>query len=273
MKARFRCARRKVEVKEIPGKPGSYNAIAYLRPWLQMEELTTSLRMVARIPPRWPERADHLAERPPRRGGTGRRHGLTTATIAGPCRDGARRAPPAARPSRSLRDAVLAGRFFGDRHADAAAELAAFLHGGRTARGDGSVVRRRAAAGLLGDRRRCGRRSIATSPRSMRHAGRAARCRPAPPAPAQARGTLARRRLADRRHRTRPTASSCEILHRRLARALPRPRARHRVRPEPAVPARSTRTSSACPAASRMGCWSSTTTSAIAPAPGSRPTT
>jgi len=24
--------------------------VAYLRPWLQMEELTTSLRMVARIP-------------------------------------------------------------------------------------------------------------------------------------------------------------------------------------------------------------------------------
>ena len=40
----------RVEVKEIPGKPGSYNAVAYLRPWLQMEELTTSLRMVARIP-------------------------------------------------------------------------------------------------------------------------------------------------------------------------------------------------------------------------------
>jgi type VI secretion system protein ImpC len=42
----------KVEVKPIPGKPGSYNAIAWLRPWLQLEELTTSLRMVARIPQR-----------------------------------------------------------------------------------------------------------------------------------------------------------------------------------------------------------------------------
>ncbi len=50
MKARFPLREAKVEVKEIPGKPGSYNAIAYLRPWLQMEELTTSLRMVARIP-------------------------------------------------------------------------------------------------------------------------------------------------------------------------------------------------------------------------------
>ena len=50
MKARFPLREARVEVKEIPGKPGSYNAVAYLRPWLQMEELTTSLRMVARIP-------------------------------------------------------------------------------------------------------------------------------------------------------------------------------------------------------------------------------
>ncbi|QBF32472.1 type VI secretion system contractile sheath large subunit [Thalassococcus sp. S3] len=40
----------KVKVEEVPGKPGSYNAVAWLQPWLQMEELTTSLRMVARIP-------------------------------------------------------------------------------------------------------------------------------------------------------------------------------------------------------------------------------
>jgi type VI secretion system ImpC/EvpB family protein len=49
-KAKYPLRDAKVEVKEIPGKPGSYNAIAYLRPWLQMEELTASLRMVARIP-------------------------------------------------------------------------------------------------------------------------------------------------------------------------------------------------------------------------------
>jgi type VI secretion system protein ImpC len=40
----------KITVAEIPGKPGSYNAIAWMRPWLQFEELTTSLRMVASIP-------------------------------------------------------------------------------------------------------------------------------------------------------------------------------------------------------------------------------
>jgi type VI secretion system protein ImpC len=50
MKARYPLREANVQVREIPGKPGSYNAVAYLRPWLQMEELTTSLRMVARIP-------------------------------------------------------------------------------------------------------------------------------------------------------------------------------------------------------------------------------
>jgi type VI secretion system protein ImpC len=40
----------KVTVEEVAGRPGSYNAVAWLRPWLQMEELTTALRMVARIP-------------------------------------------------------------------------------------------------------------------------------------------------------------------------------------------------------------------------------
>jgi len=49
-KARFPLREAKIEVKEIPGRPGSYNAVAWMRPWLQMEELTASLRMVASIP-------------------------------------------------------------------------------------------------------------------------------------------------------------------------------------------------------------------------------
>jgi type VI secretion system protein ImpC len=49
-KARFPLREARVEVREIPGRPGAYNAIAYLRPWLQLEELTTSMRLVARIP-------------------------------------------------------------------------------------------------------------------------------------------------------------------------------------------------------------------------------
>ncbi|WP_328189673.1 type VI secretion system contractile sheath large subunit [Marinobacter sp. OP 3.4] len=50
IRAKFPLADARVQVREIPGRPGSYNAIAWLRPWLQMEELTTSLRMVAKIP-------------------------------------------------------------------------------------------------------------------------------------------------------------------------------------------------------------------------------
>lgn len=50
MKARYPLAEASVQVKEVPGSPGSYQAVAYLRPWLQMEELTTSMRLVARIP-------------------------------------------------------------------------------------------------------------------------------------------------------------------------------------------------------------------------------
>ena len=50
MKAKFPLAAAQISVKETPGAPGSYSAVAYLKPWLQMEELTTSLRMVATIP-------------------------------------------------------------------------------------------------------------------------------------------------------------------------------------------------------------------------------
>jgi type VI secretion system protein ImpC len=50
MKSKYPLAEAKITVAEIPGQPGSYNAVAWLRPWLQMEELTASLRMVAKIP-------------------------------------------------------------------------------------------------------------------------------------------------------------------------------------------------------------------------------
>ena len=39
-----------IDVIEQPGKPGAYSAVAYLRPWLQLEELSTSVRMVTKIP-------------------------------------------------------------------------------------------------------------------------------------------------------------------------------------------------------------------------------
>ena len=50
MKAKYPLAEAKVSVKEVPGQPGVYNAVAWMRPWLQMEELSASMRMVARIP-------------------------------------------------------------------------------------------------------------------------------------------------------------------------------------------------------------------------------
>lgn len=50
MKAKYPLAEARVEVKEVPGQPGVYNAVAYMKPWLQMEELTASLRLVANIP-------------------------------------------------------------------------------------------------------------------------------------------------------------------------------------------------------------------------------
>ncbi|WP_027858908.1 type VI secretion system contractile sheath large subunit [Marinobacterium jannaschii] len=39
-----------IKVVEQPGRPGAYSAVAHLRPWLQLEELTTSVRMVTKIP-------------------------------------------------------------------------------------------------------------------------------------------------------------------------------------------------------------------------------
>lgn len=49
-RAKTPLAESKIEVVEQPGRPGSYSAVAYLRPWLQLEELTTSVRMVTKIP-------------------------------------------------------------------------------------------------------------------------------------------------------------------------------------------------------------------------------
>jgi type VI secretion system protein ImpC len=50
VKARYPLREATIKVSEIPGSPGAYNAVAHLRPWLQMEELNASVRMVARLP-------------------------------------------------------------------------------------------------------------------------------------------------------------------------------------------------------------------------------
>ncbi len=49
-KARYPLAAARIDVATIPGKPGSYRAQAFLRPWLQFEELTTALSLVTEIP-------------------------------------------------------------------------------------------------------------------------------------------------------------------------------------------------------------------------------
>ncbi len=40
----------RVDVAEVPGKPGAYRAIAFLRPHFQLDELSVSLRLVADLP-------------------------------------------------------------------------------------------------------------------------------------------------------------------------------------------------------------------------------
>ncbi len=40
----------RVDVMEIPGKPGAYRAVAFLRPHFQLDELTVSMRLVADLP-------------------------------------------------------------------------------------------------------------------------------------------------------------------------------------------------------------------------------
>ncbi|NEX64795.1 type VI secretion system contractile sheath large subunit [Noviherbaspirillum galbum] len=49
-KARFPLAEGRVDVTEVAGKPGAYSATVFLRPHFQMEELTTSIRLVAELP-------------------------------------------------------------------------------------------------------------------------------------------------------------------------------------------------------------------------------
>jgi type VI secretion system protein ImpC len=49
-KAQYPLREARVEVSEVPGKPGVYRAIAFLRPHFQLDELTVSLRLVAELP-------------------------------------------------------------------------------------------------------------------------------------------------------------------------------------------------------------------------------
>jgi type VI secretion system protein ImpC len=50
MKAKNPLKEARVDVVEIPGKPGAYRAVAFLRPHFQLDELSMSMRLVADLP-------------------------------------------------------------------------------------------------------------------------------------------------------------------------------------------------------------------------------
>ena len=50
-KAKYPLSEARVDVAEIPGKPGCYRAVAFLKPHFQLDELSVSLRLVADLPP------------------------------------------------------------------------------------------------------------------------------------------------------------------------------------------------------------------------------
>lgn len=49
-KARMPLREGRVDVVEVPGRPGAYRATVFLRPHFQLEELTASIRLVAELP-------------------------------------------------------------------------------------------------------------------------------------------------------------------------------------------------------------------------------
>ncbi len=51
MKAQYPLREARIDVSEIPGKPGAYRAAAFLKPHFQLDELSVSLRLVADLPP------------------------------------------------------------------------------------------------------------------------------------------------------------------------------------------------------------------------------
>ncbi len=51
LKAQYPLRDSRVDVTEVPGKPGVYKAVVFLKPHFQLEELTTSIRLVAELPP------------------------------------------------------------------------------------------------------------------------------------------------------------------------------------------------------------------------------
>lgn len=50
IKAQYPLREGRIDVYDVPGSPGKYRSVIYLRPHFQMEELTTSIRLVATLP-------------------------------------------------------------------------------------------------------------------------------------------------------------------------------------------------------------------------------
>jgi type VI secretion system protein ImpC len=50
IKARYPLREARVDVVDVPGRPGAYRATVFLRPHFQLEELTASIRLVAELP-------------------------------------------------------------------------------------------------------------------------------------------------------------------------------------------------------------------------------
>ncbi|MCX6586919.1 MAG: type VI secretion system contractile sheath large subunit [Acidobacteria bacterium] len=51
MKSKYPLREARIDVSEIPGKPGAYRAVSFLKPHFQLDELSVSLRLVADLPP------------------------------------------------------------------------------------------------------------------------------------------------------------------------------------------------------------------------------
>jgi type VI secretion system protein ImpC len=51
VKAKYPLREARIDVYDVPGKPGTYRSVVFLRPHFQMEELTASIRLVATLPP------------------------------------------------------------------------------------------------------------------------------------------------------------------------------------------------------------------------------
>lgn len=49
-KAKFPLREASIQVSEVPGRPGTFRAVAFLRPHFQLDELSVSLRLVAELP-------------------------------------------------------------------------------------------------------------------------------------------------------------------------------------------------------------------------------